>query len=114
VDYFIGNIKKYAAFTGRARRKEYWMYSLFYTIFYVLLMVIDAVLGTGVLSGIYALALLIPCISIATRRLHDTGRSGWWQLIVLIPIVGAIILLVFLVQDSHAANSYGQNPKSPI
>ena len=114
MDYFIGNVKKYADFTGRARRKEYWMYSLFYMIFYVLLMVIDAVLGTGVLSGIYALALLIPCISIATRRLHDTGRSGWWQLIVLIPIIGAIILLIFLVQDSHAENSYGQNPKLPI
>ncbi len=111
MDYFIGNVKKYADFTGRARRKEYWMYTLFYMIFYIVLMMIDVVLGTGILSGIFALALLVPSISIATRRLHDTGRSGWWQLIAFIPIIGAIILLVFLVQDSHAANDYGQNPK---
>ncbi len=112
MEYFIGAIKKYADFTGRARRKEYWMFVLFYLIFYVVLSVIDSFIGAMILSGIYSLAMLIPSISIAARRLHDTGRTGWWQLIALIPLLGAIILIVFLVQDSQDENKYGINPKS--
>ncbi len=111
MEYFIEAIKNYAEFTGRARRKEYWMFILFYLIIYIGLMVIDGVLGTLVLSTIFSLALLIPSISVAARRLHDTGRSGWWQLIAIIPLIGAIILIVFLAQDSHDENQYGLNPK---
>ena len=103
--------KKFADFSGRARRKEYWMYFLFYMIFYIGLAIIDGVVGTMFLAFIFSVVMLIPSISIATRRLHDTGRSGWWQLIALIPLVGAIVLIIFLVQDSHADNSYGPNPK---
>lgn len=87
------------------------MFILFYMIFYIALSVIDSFIGSMILSSIYLLALLIPSISIATRRLHDTGRSGWWQLIALLPIIGIIILIVFLVQDSHDENEYGENPK---
>jgi uncharacterized membrane protein YhaH (DUF805 family) len=108
MDYFIGPLKKYADFNGRARRKEYWIFILIYT-------VINAVLnalGMDVISMIIALVLLVPSVSIAARRLHDTGRTGWWQLIALIPIVGFIILIVFLAQDSHDANDYGANPKT--
>lgn len=111
MEYFTGALKKYAEFTGRARRKEYWMFILFYMIFYIILSVIDLFIGSIILSSIYSLALLIPTISIAARRLHDTGRSGWWQLIVFLPIIGTIILFVFLVQDSHDKNEYGENPK---
>ena len=111
MEYFIGAIKQYATFSGRARRKEYWMFYLFYMIFYITLAVIDGVFGTIFLSSIFALALLIPSISIAARRLHDTGRSGWWQLIILIPIIGAIVLIVFLAQDSGDENEYGISPK---
>ncbi|HHI92198.1 MAG TPA: DUF805 domain-containing protein [Gammaproteobacteria bacterium] len=111
MEYFIGAIKNYATFTGRARRKEYWMFILFYTIFYIGLIVIDGFLGTFILSTIFSLALLIPSTSIAARRLHDTGRSGWWQLIAIIPLIGAIVLIVFLAQDSHDENKYGLNPK---
>ncbi|UZE95479.1 DUF805 domain-containing protein [Alkalimarinus alittae] len=111
MEYFLGAFKKYADFSGRARRKEYWMYFLFYMIFYIGLAIIDGVVGTMLLAFIFSLVMLIPSISIATRRLHDTGRSGWWQLIALIPIVGAIVLIIFLVQDSHGENSYGPNPK---
>ncbi|HCE1882714.1 DUF805 domain-containing protein [Vibrio parahaemolyticus] len=114
MDYFIGALKKYADFTGRARRKEYWMFALFYMLFYIGLVVIDLMIGTEFFSIIFSLALLIPSISIATRRLHDTGRSGWWQLIALIPLVGAIVLIVFLAQDSHDANEYGANPKAEV
>jgi uncharacterized membrane protein YhaH (DUF805 family) len=67
--------------------------------------------GTGPIQGILQLALLIPTLAVGARRLHDTGRSGWWLLIGLIPIVGWIILLVFFVQDSQPANQYGPNPK---
>ena len=111
MEYFIGALKRYADFTGRAKRQEYWMFILFYLIFYLMLSVIDAVIGTPVLSSLYSLALFIPSISIAARRLHDTSRSGWWQLIALIPLIGAIVLIVFLVQDSHEDNEYGPNPK---
>lgn len=111
MEYFIKAMKDYATFTGRARRKEYWMFILFYMIFCIALAVIDTVLGTGFLSGLFMLALFIPSISVAARRLHDTGRSGWWQLISFIPIIGVIVLLIFLVQDSHDDNQYGVNPK---
>jgi len=111
MDNFIEALKKYADFTGRARRKEYWMFILFYMLFYMGLAVIDFFIGQEMLSIIFSLALLVPSVSIAARRLHDTGRSGWWQLILLIPIIGLIVLLVFLAQDSREDNAYGVNPK---
>jgi uncharacterized membrane protein YhaH (DUF805 family) len=107
MEFFIGALKKYADFTGRARRQEYWMFILIYMIINIVL----AVLGLDFISLIVGLGLLIPSISIAARRLHDTGRSGWWQLIALVPIIGFIILIVFLAQDSHDTNDYGVNPK---
>ncbi|WP_238377103.1 DUF805 domain-containing protein [Neptunomonas antarctica] len=112
MEYFTGALKKYADFTGRARRKEYWMFILFYMIFYAILTVIDSFIGTMLLSSLYALGMLIPSISIAARRLHDTGRTGWWQLIAFIPLLGAIVLIVFLAQDSREENKFGANPKS--
>lgn len=112
MNYFLDALKRYADFTGRARRKEYWMFILFYLIFYIAAMVVDIVLGTFFIALIFALAMVIPSIAIAARRLHDTGRSGWWQLIALIPFIGGIILLVFLVLDSTEDNQYGPNPKA--
>ena len=112
MEYFIGGIKKYADFTGRARRKEYWLYLLFYFIFSVLVNVIDLSLGTIFIGTIYSLALLLPSLAMGARRLHDTGRSGWWQLLNFIPIIGWIILIVFFVQDSEDENEYGPNPKA--
>ena len=110
MDYFIGALKKYADFNGRARRKEYWMFVLIYMVINVIL----AVLGMDIISMIVGLALLIPSISIGARRLHDTGRSGWWQLIYFVPLIGLIVMIVFLVQDSHDDNDYGVNPKSAV
>lgn len=112
MEHFLSVVKQYANFEGRARRQEYWMFFLVYILIYIGLAVIDAVLGLGFLALIYALALLVPSISVAARRLHDTGRSGWWQLIALIPLIGAIILIVFLALDSTPGeNQYGPNPK---
>ncbi|GAB1040654.1 MULTISPECIES: DUF805 domain-containing protein [Shewanella] len=112
MEHFIGAIKKYADFTGRARRTEYWMFTLFYIIFSLVVSAIDYALGTTVLGLIYSLGLLLPSIAVAARRLHDTDRSGWWQLLALIPIIGWIVLLVFYCQDSEVGdNRFGSNPK---
>ncbi|OEE57745.1 hypothetical protein A1OO_17365 [Enterovibrio norvegicus FF-33] len=111
MNYFLLALKNFAVFSGRARRKEYWMFILFYLIFSIVLTIVDQILGSAFLSLIFSLALLIPSISLTARRLHDTGRSGWWQLIALIPLVGAIVMIVFLVQDSKEDNEHGVNPK---
>jgi uncharacterized membrane protein YhaH (DUF805 family) len=109
-------------FDGRARRKEYWMFCLVSILISLAIGFasgfVGAMLGlsesvTTMLALVYTLAVLIPSLAVAVRRLHDTGRSGWWLLIVLVPLVGAIVLLVFSVQDSEpGANSYGKNPKT--
>lgn len=105
MEYFLSAVKQYAEFSGTATRKQYWMYVLFYFLIYIGLGVVGYILNTMALNTIYALGMLIPSISICTRRLHDTGRSGWWQLIALIPILGAIVLIVFLVQDSKTTDN---------
>lgn len=113
MEYFTAALQQYTNFEGRNTRTQYWMFILFYTIFYIVCMVIDGVLGTMFIGLLFSLALLVPSIAAATRRLHDTGRSGWWQLIALIPLLGWIVLVVFLAQDTHPSdNEYGSNPKA--
>ncbi len=112
MEYFIDALRHYADFQGRIRRKAYWMFILFYLIIYVVLSVVDGMMGSMLLSGLFAIGMLVPSIAMAARRLHDTGRSGWWQLIALLPIIGGLILLIFLIQDSQQGeNDYGDNPK---
>lgn len=112
MDYFIQALKQYADFKGRTTRKEYWMFILFYLIFNIVAALIDNMLVTEMFSIILGLALFVPSISIAARRLHDTGRSGWWQLISLIPIIGLIVLIVFLAQKGQDDNDYGNKPEN--
>ena len=120
MNWYIEVLKKYAVFNGRARRKEYWYFVLFSMLISIVLAIIDGATGSfsaeagmGLLGGIYALAVLIPSIAVGVRRLHDTNRSGWWLLIALIPIIGAIVLIVFLASDSKPEeNQYGPNPKA--
>ncbi len=112
MEHFVDAMKKYVDFSGRATRTQYWMYILIFMVIYIALAVLDSVLGTFFIAAIFNLVCLLPSISVAARRLHDTGRTGWWQLIILIPLIGAIVLLVFLVQDSHGDNEYGANPKA--
>ena len=117
--WYLTVVKNYAGFSGRARRKEYWMFLLFNMIFAFVAAIIDNVVGTaspelgyGVFYGLYTLAMIIPGIAVIVRRLHDVGKSGWMYFIVLIPFVGVIWLLVLLLTDSDAGeNQYGQNPK---
>jgi uncharacterized membrane protein YhaH (DUF805 family) len=112
MNWFLDVIKnKYAKFDGRARRQEYWMYTLFYLIIYIVLMVVDGMIGMPVLTGLLALGLLVPSIAVTIRRLHDTGRPGWWILLGLVPLIG-LVLIYFLVLDSQPGeNQYGPNPK---
>lgn len=113
MNWYLGCWKKYAEFSGRARRQEFWMFVLFNSLAGVALGVVDGILGTnGGLGGLYSLAVLIPFLAVSVRRLHDTDRSGWWILVNIIPLIGAIILLVFLCSDSKPGeNRFGANPK---
>jgi|1185.fasta_scaffold557531_1 uncharacterized membrane protein YhaH (DUF805 family) len=108
--------QKYADFTGRARRSEYWFFFLFNFIAQSVAGILDGLFRIrsvygGPIQGLVWLALLVPSLAVGVRRLHDTGRSGWWLLIGLIPIVGWIVLLVFFLQESQPDNQYGANPK---
>lgn len=122
MNWYLKVLKQYADFSGRARRKEYWMFFLFNMIFAFLAAIIDNVVGTaspelgyGVFYGIYALAMFIPGLAVGVRRLHDVGKSGWMLLIALIPLIGAIWLLVLLLTDSQeGTNNWGENPKEII
>ncbi len=113
MNWYLEVLKKYAVFHGRAQRKEYWMFLLFNIIVSLVLTVIETLVDIqSILSGIYSLAVLLPGLAVSVRRLHDTNRSGWWLLISLIPILGAIVLIVFMAQDGHPdENQYGFNPK---
>lgn len=102
---------KFATFEGRARRSEYWFFTLFTVLVSTVLSIIDAVTGIGVLSLLFTLAVLIPGIAVAVRRLHDTDRSGWWYLLILIPIVGFIVLIIwFCSRGTGDANRFGADP----
>ena len=119
MNWYLEVLKKYAVFSGRARRKEYWFFVLFNIIIGLALTFIDFSTGLydveseiGLLSSLYSLAVLVPSIAVTIRRLHDTSRTGWWFLIAFVPIIGVIVLLVFMVFDSTPGdNQYGPNPK---
>jgi uncharacterized membrane protein YhaH (DUF805 family) len=125
---FILPYKKYAQFTGRSDRKEFWYFVLFYFVAAAILSVIDgmvfgagrAVIGndgldfssSGPLAGIFAIGSFIPMLAAAIRRLHDTGKTGWWVLLGMIPLIGIIILIVFYAQKGQPeANAHGEPPE---
>jgi uncharacterized membrane protein YhaH (DUF805 family) len=109
--------QRYAQFDGRSRRSEFWFFVLFSAIVRAIANVLDAILhtgnantGAGLVSTVVTLAILVPSIAVGARRLHDTGHSGWWQLIALTG-VGIILLIIWWAQDGHGENQYGPNPK---
>ncbi len=130
MEWYLKVLRKYADFSGRARRKEYWMFVLFNMIFMIAAMLLDKLLGTtfkmdtgygtqalpyGYLYLLYGLAVLVPSLAVGVRRLHDLGKSGWMLLISLIPLIGAIWLLVlFVTEGTRGENSYGPDPKGVI
>jgi uncharacterized membrane protein YhaH (DUF805 family) len=132
MNWYVKVLKQYVDFSGRARRTEYWMFTLISAVISIVLGLIDALLfragsftsvtgggsvgftaSLGVLGTIYSLAVLLPTLAVSVRRLHDTDRSGWWLLIGLIPLIGAIVLLVFFViPGNQGPNRYGADPKA--
>lgn len=119
MNWYLTVLRKYAVFSGRARRKEYWMFFLFNMIFAIAAMVIDNVLGIaiedigyGPIYIIYALAVFLPSLAVSVRRLHDVGKSGWYLFILLIPIAGVLVFLIKMCTDgTPGENKYGPNPK---
>lgn len=114
MNYYLSVLKKYAVFSGRSQRAEYWYFVLFVLIIIIVLGIISALVGddSSILGLLYSLAVLIPGLAVIVRRLHDIGKSGWMMLIALIPLIGVIWLIVLLATDSNpGANKYGPNPK---
>ncbi|MBR31823.1 MAG: hypothetical protein CMN77_10940 [Spirochaetaceae bacterium] len=117
--WYLTAMKSYASFSGRARRREYWFFQLFYGVFLILVMAVDSVLSATVegfpmmsILGAFLLLHFLPSLGVSVRRLHDVGRSGWMLLIGLVPVLGAVVLLVLTVGDSvPSSNQYGPNPK---
>jgi uncharacterized membrane protein YhaH (DUF805 family) len=107
LDWYLAVLKKYADFSGRARRKEYWMFVLVNFIIGVALSFIS-----DYLSSLYALAVLIPGLAVSVRRLHDIGKSGWWIFINLVPLIGWIWYILLAIKEGQSGdNQYGPNPK---
>lgn len=119
MNWYLKVLKQYTDFDGRARRTEYWMFGLFNFIAYITLLIVsgglNSMFGTEVFAGLiilYVLFIFIPSLAVSVRRLHDVGKSGWFMLISLVPLIGGIWLFVLYVTDSdHGSNEYGDNPK---
>jgi len=120
--WFLAVLKKDDAFSGRARRKEFWFFALFVHVFLIVLLLIEYLFFhffdvnfIGYFSGFYALAMIIPWITVSIRRLHDTGLSGYWLFFNFVPIVGQIWFFIKMIQEGTLGeNKYGLNPKSVI
>ncbi|MEX0918893.1 MAG: DUF805 domain-containing protein [Candidatus Paceibacterota bacterium] len=114
MNYYLSVLKKYAVFSGRSQRAEYWYFNLFNIIIATILGIISAIVGDdfSILGLLYALAVFLPTLGVSVRRLHDIGKSGWMLLISLIPLIGWIWFIVLMVTDSNPGdNKYGPNPK---
>ena len=116
MEWYFKVLKQYADFQGRARRKEYWMFTLVSAGISVILIIVDyllttKILGINLLNLLYGLGVFIPTLAVGIRRLHDIGKSGWMMLVGLIPIAGFIWLIVLFATDSQkGTNDWGQCP----
>ncbi len=115
MDWFKKGLRNYANFSGRARRKEYWYFVLVQMGLVIIAMILDAIIFNSEIGLFYivvALGLFLPGLAVTIRRLHDTSRSGWWFLISILPLIGSIILLVFLASDTKfETNQWGPPAK---
>lgn len=116
MNWYLKVLKNYAIFEGRASRSEFWFFTLFHLIAFILASVLDGLLA-GITSGLpiftllYAIGTLIPSVAVAIRRLHDIGRTGWWYLLSLVPLIGLVLLVFFVFDSQPGSNQYGANPK---
>lgn len=122
MEWMLMPLKRYAEFSGRSRRKEYWMFVLGVIIAVILLSIIEGIVGlSGMVGGVYGpltlilmLALIVPSIAVQIRRFHDQDKSGWFLLLALIPFIGGLIVLVFmLLEGTKGPNRFGPDPKDP-
>lgn len=116
IDWFMYCVKdKYLDLSGRAGRAEYWWYQLAYLLLFVAMIIIEIILQVNYLTLLMGLGLLLPTLGVTVRRLHDTGKSGWWLLIELVPVAGLIVLLVFtLTEGDRGTNRYGAAPRQTV
>ncbi|MGA5298841.1 DUF805 domain-containing protein [Nucisporomicrobium flavum] len=117
--YWAGCYRKYATFSGRARRAEYWWYTLFNAVIYLALIAFGFLLGNsdgsnavlGILVAVFILVVFLPTLAVTSRRLHDAGLSGWWQLLGIIPLGGFAVLIMTLLDSNNGPNKYGPEPR---
>jgi uncharacterized membrane protein YhaH (DUF805 family) len=122
MEWYLMVLKKYVEFDGRSRRKEYWMFFLISFLVGIGCSIIDnvsgltkAANGLSPLNTLYGLAVFLPGLAVSIRRLHDTGRSGWWVLIGFVPCVGWILMIIWLATDGDpGTNAYGLDPKGSV
>ncbi|KFG02549.1 membrane protein [Streptomyces scabiei] len=113
MNWFVEVLKKYVVFSGRARRQEYWMFTLIASLIYLGLVVLGLVMDTEVPELVFVAAIFLPSLAVSVRRLHDIGRSGWWVLIGIVPCVGTIVTIIFMATEGQRdANQYGPDPKA--
>lgn len=107
---FMTVVKNYVGFTGRAGRKEYWMFYLIYILIFVALSILSTMLPKigGILAIVFVLGLFLPTIAVTIRRLHDTDHSGWWMLITVIPLVGLYLLYLLIIEGTPGSNRFGE------
>ncbi len=106
-------LTRYADFSGRARRAEYWWFFLFAVLVALVAAVLDGIIGASVFSLLTALGLLVPNLAVSVRRLHDTDRSGWWLLLNLVPFGGIVLLVFYCLEGQPHPNRFGPSSKSP-
>lgn len=117
MNYYSICLSKFADFSGRARRREYWTFALVNCLIAVLLLILGLAFGedspaSNIMVTIFYLIMLVPNLSVSVRRLHDIGKSGWYMFLSLIPLIGGLILLIWSLMDSEPGeNQYGKNPK---
>lgn len=119
MNWYLEALNKYTVFDGRARRKEYWFFMLFNFLISMAVGIFDRLMGSfdpqsgvGFFGLIYMVGIIVPGLAVSVRRLHDTGRSGWWLLLSLVPLLGELVLIYFMLLDSdRGINKYGPSPK---
>lgn len=122
LDWMLMPLRRYADFSGRSRRKEYWMFIVGVIVAAVLVGIIEGVLGmSGMVGGVYGpltlvllLGIIVPSIAVQVRRFHDQDKSGWFVLLSFIPFLGGLIVLVFMcLEGTKGPNRFGADPKNP-
>lgn len=120
MNYFVECMKKYATFSGRARRKEYWIFCVCYVAIIFIAAIVDGMMSgsnpkdmSSIMTSLASLALFLPSLAVSVRRLHDTDRSGWWVLVNFIPLIGQLVWFVFVcLEGTKGDNRFGEDPKA--